>query len=84
MRYTVIWTPTALNVLAAIWNQAEDRNAVTAASNEMDRVLAAAPREQGESRKGNVRVMFANPLGVEYEVIEDDLKVEVLAVWRIA
>ncbi len=36
MRYTVIWTPVALDSLAAIWIQAEDRNAVAAASNEID------------------------------------------------
>jgi len=84
MRYTVIWTPAALDNLAAISNKAEDRNAVSAASNEMDRVLAASPRAQGESRRGNVRVMFASPLGAEYEIVEDDRKVEVLAVWRTA
>ena len=77
MRYTVIWMPVALNHLAAIWNEAEDRNAVSAASNEIDRLLAVSPRGQGESRQGTVRVMFASPLGAEYEVIEDDLRTRV-------
>jgi hypothetical protein len=84
MRYTVGWTEAALRELAAEWIQAEDRAAVTAAGNEIDRLLAISPREQGESRGGMVRVMFARPLAVEYEVIEDDCKVRVLTVWRVS
>ncbi len=43
MRYTVIWTQAALNKLAGIWNDDEDRGAVSAASDEIDRLLAASP-----------------------------------------
>ena len=84
MKYTVGWTGAALRELASEWIQAEDRAAVSAASNEIDRLLAGAPRAQGESRRGMMGVMFIRPLAVEYEIIEDDCKVRVLTVWRIA
>jgi len=34
VKYTVTWNRAALEELARIWNQAEDRGAVAAASNE--------------------------------------------------
>ena len=83
MKYTVGWTGAALRELASEWIQAEDRAAVSAASNEIDRWLAEGPRDQGESRSGMVRIMLVRPLAVEFEIIEDDCKVRVLAVWRV-
>lgn len=68
--------------LATVWNDAEDRDEVTAASDEIDRQLAAMPTSAGESRDGNVRILFVGPLAVDFEVIEDDCMVTVLAVWR--
>jgi plasmid stabilization system protein ParE len=83
MRFTVTWTRAALDELARIWNQAEDRGAVSAASYEMDRRLGASPESEGESRSGNVRVMFVRPLGADYEVSQLDCTVRVLTVWRV-
>lgn len=83
MSYTVTWTPVAEQKLAAIWIAAEDRQAVTAAANEADQLLGRAPRACGESRGAMLRVMFAGPLGVEFEIVEDDQKVRVLTVWRV-
>ncbi len=83
MKYTVTWTRAALEELARIWNLAADRGAVAAASNEIDRLLAASPGSVGESRGGHARVMFARPLGVDYEVLDEDRTVRVLTVWRV-
>ena len=83
MIYTVVWSPVAEQMLAAIWNTAEDRAAVTAAANETDLFLARKPRLCGESRRGSRRVMFTGPLGVEYKIIEDDRQVRVLTVWHV-
>ena len=52
-------------------NSANDRAAVTTAANEID-FSVRKPRLCGESREGALRVTFAGPIGVEYEIIEDD------------
>lgn len=83
MKYTVTWTEAALDELATIWSQADDRVAVTAASNEIDRLLGASPYTQGESRRGNVRVMFEGSLGADFAVFVNDRIVQVLTVWRV-
>ncbi len=56
---------------------------MTAASNEIDRLLGTSPYTQGESRHGNVRVMFEGPLGVDYAVFANDRIVQVLTAWRV-
>ena len=83
MKYTVTWTRSALDELATIWSQADDRTAVATASNEIDRLLAASPYLQGESRHGNVRVMFEGSLGADFAVLAEDRRVQVLTVWRV-
>lgn len=81
MNFRVLWTPVAEQQLADLWISASDRGAITAAANEVDRLLAANPLAQGESRFDQLRVTFEAPLGVEYEVHEADRLVYVLAVW---
>jgi hypothetical protein len=43
MRYTVVWLLSALRDLAALWNNAPDRAAVTDAANAIDIALARDP-----------------------------------------
>lgn len=81
MKYTVLWTPAAEQELAAIWMDAPDRAAVTSAASSIDALLAENADRQGESRHGNLRIIFAPPLGVEFDVLEEDRIVYVLAVW---
>jgi hypothetical protein len=69
--------------LADIWIRADDRNAVAQAADALDNALARDPSTQGESRQPGVRVTFAEPLGINFEVNHDDRQVRVLAVWRI-
>jgi hypothetical protein len=45
--FTVEWLPDALRELASLWLQAVDRNAVTAAQEEADRLLAQDPEGNG-------------------------------------
>ena len=82
MNYRVDWEPLAEQELAAIWNAAPDRNAVTAAASSLDRLLAHDPLRLGESRTSSVhRIAYHDILGVEYEVVEDDKLVIVHAVF---
>ena len=81
MTYTVLWTPEAENDLATIWIESEDRKAVATAANAIDTLLREQPQSQGESRYDSVRVMFAAPLGIDFEVVEEDRAIYVLTVW---
>jgi hypothetical protein len=84
MTYSVVWKKKALDQLAAIWNDSTDQAGVTAASNWLEKAIATRPLTFGESRKSSVvRVAHYPPLGMEFEVIEDDKKVRVLRVWSI-
>ena len=78
--YTVIWIPSTLDDLTAIWLNAADRNAVTRAVTRVDQLLAAAPAEQGESRPRRARIMFERPLVVTFEIDEDSRTVFVVGV----
>ena len=44
MKYTVTWTPSAEQDLAALWNAAPDRQAVADAADEIDTSLARPVR----------------------------------------
>ena len=81
MIFTIIWSAAAIQDLAAIWMSATNRNAITHASNEIDRILSRDPQYVGESRPGGQRVDFAGPLGFRFEVVVDDLRVTIGAVW---
>ena len=80
-----VWAAKAENQLAVAWTAAADRNAVTDAAARLDRVLMREPLKVGESRSSSVhRVAYDHPLGVEFEVIEDDKRVIVQGVFAIS
>lgn len=82
MTYRVIWGPQVEQMLAAIWLAAGDRRAETAAAAWFDRQLSRSPLALGESRESTLhRVEYYGPLGVEFEVIPDDNRVIVQAVF---
>jgi hypothetical protein len=84
MNYSVQFDALAEQDLAAIWTASADRTAVTAAATWIEHALRRDPLRMGESRSSSVhRVVFHLPLGVEYEVIEDDKLVLVHAVFAI-
>jgi hypothetical protein len=84
MSWTVVYRSSAQDHLANIWLNAPDRQAVTDAADEIDRLLASDPLNAGESRGGNTRIIVERPLTALYDVFPDDALVEVFAVfhWR--
>lgn len=83
MTFTVLWTPSAEQDLAAVWVAAHDRAAVTSAAATIDALLRENPQALGESREDSLRITFVAPLGVDFEVVEEDRIVYVLSVWLI-
>lgn len=82
--YTLDWVAPTDDQLAEAWLAAPDRNAVADAAYRVERELRRRPLRVGESRTSSVnRTVFDHPLGVEYEVIEDDKRVRVLRIWLI-
>lgn len=84
MKFTVIWTPAAEQDLAAIWLDADDRNAIASATNTIDWLLARTPESLGAPRFDTVRTLAIPPLGIDYEVVEQDRIVYVLSIWLSA
>jgi hypothetical protein len=79
----VFWSPHAEQELEEILQDPAARAECAAAARDIDRALRSDPLGFGESRYDNVRVGFALPLGVHYEVLEDVDTVIVYDVWRI-
>jgi hypothetical protein len=81
--YRVEWLQTALNQLAALWTPADStlRQAITAASHQIDQQLQTDPISASESRPGGRRVFFASPLGILFRMEADGQTVSILRVW---
>lgn len=85
MKFTVKLTRAGEDDLAAAWLASDDRPAVTAAADQMDRKLAADPLNAGESRTSSVnRVDCIPPLGFAFDVVVDDATVYVTAIWLVS
>jgi plasmid stabilization system protein ParE len=84
MSYRVEWTTDAENDLATIWTAATDRTAVTDASARIDAQLARAPLGFGQPWGSSVhRIATDDPIGIEFEIIEDDKVVLVHGVFTV-
>jgi len=83
MTYTVVWTPSAEDELAEIWNQAADQQAVADASNRIDRLLRRNPLDLIEPVHEGLFSFVAEPLAILLEVEPDDRLVRVVQVKRI-
>ena len=83
MNYTVTWKPAAQDELTELWLEAADRSDVTSAAHRIEQLLGRDPLAHGESRTGSIRVMFVSPVGVFFDVQEQDRIVAVLSVWRV-
>ncbi len=84
MSYLVEWTVEAENDLASCWTTLRDRSAVTVASQWLDVQLSIDPIHFGEPWASSVhRIAVQTPIGVEFEVIEDDKRVIVHGVFAV-
>ncbi|MDV6033471.1 MAG: hypothetical protein F9B45_25960 [Phycisphaera sp. RhM] len=79
-RYTVVWLRDAIDELGNIWLAAQDRDAVTATSAEIDRELASDATAKGKSLSEGLRVYDAPPLRAVFSVSDPDRTVEVARV----
>jgi hypothetical protein len=75
--YTVTWLPGAEIALANLWNNARNRALIAAAADELDAALARSPTQMGESRGGSLRIAFAKPLGILFDVDDSARSVRV-------
>lgn len=82
MTFDVNWSPDGENELAAVWMKSFNREAVSRASNTIDRRLMVDADDVGESRGGSVRIEFESPLGVLFSVDLDNRSVSVFHVWE--
>jgi plasmid stabilization system protein ParE len=78
----VTWVASALDELADIWNEAQDRQAVTEAANRIDRALGQTPDQKGRPR-GKYRIFRDFPVTVLFRVVPEDCRVFVVQVRRI-
>lgn len=84
MKFSLQWKHTATDELAEIWMSADSatRQRITAAANEVDRLLRSDPEEHSESRDADRRVMFVAPLVITFWINAETDSVEVLRVRR--
>ncbi len=82
MSYRVFWHPHAEQQLETILSNTANQAAFTRAAKEIDGHLVNDPLAFGESRFDTVRIGFAKPLGIHYEVLKDVETVIVYDVWR--
>lgn len=75
------WHPSTIQELAQIWLDAADRDAVTQATNAIDRSLAHDPGDKGVDFYGD-RLFVSIPLAVTFTVDDNDRVVQILQVWH--
>jgi hypothetical protein len=80
MNYTVVWRQRAEVQLARQWIRAANKDASSGYVEQVERILARNPKEQGESREENYRVWVYRPLLVFFHVDEPTRTVRVGAV----
>ena len=82
MKYRVLWSPQAEQRLESIIKRAAAPVEVVDASQKIDWQLLSAPNSFGESRSDQLRIGFAEPLAVLFEVMDDVRTAIVYDVWR--
>ena len=81
--YTVDWEPVALAMLAAIWSASQNRGAVTAAADAIDRQLAIDPFVHGVPVSEGLYAIEILPLRALFEVDTTAGEVTVVSVNRL-
>ena len=83
MNYAVLYKPDVLHQIDRMWNGADDKELIAQEIEDLNRMLAHDPVKLGESRSKGRRITFTQQLGVIFRVIELELTVIVVSVWRI-
>jgi hypothetical protein len=68
MSYSVRWRDVAERSLLFLLLRAVDKPALWAVARSVDEMLQSDPRDAGESREGNFRILFVRPLCVFFQV----------------
>ncbi len=81
--FTIFRTGEATSPLKHAWENAGDqlRQAIIRATQAIDRLLSREPHHQGESRDEGRRIVFSDPVGVEFEIDDTNRRVNVLRAW---
>ena len=80
MRYTVIWSPDALEKLASLWAKSSDRDGISRSAAAIERKLRDDPEQRGEDFYGD-RLLVENPLAVGFRVRVEDRIADIFDVW---
>ena len=80
-RYQVQWHEAAENQLMAMWIRSANKDAITGYVDQIDRILARDPLEQGESREANIRLAFFRPVCVRY-LVDETLRIVLIQTIR--
>ena len=82
--FRVEWLRETVDELAELWIEADSplRQAITEATHALDQELQADPFWRSESREGDVRISFSNPLALLFDVDPKQKIVWILHVWR--
>lgn len=80
--FRVRWERRAVDELTTLWTQADSiqRQAITAASHELDQRLRNDPYAEGESRSKGRRITFVPPLAVTFRIEPDGQTASVLQI----
>lgn len=85
MNYSVEWTELAESELAAVWLSVPDQADLSMISFLVDRTLGMTPFHIGIPCRSSVhRILKVVPLGLYYDIVEDDKKVIVQSCWLIS
>ena len=81
--WAVIWRSRALDELAdaLVGSDLAVQDLIERQVKDLNRRLSVDPTNEGESRSGNIRVTFADPVGIIFEVASADGIVRVLNFW---
>jgi len=81
-RFTVTWWDDALEELAQLWIDGDDRDALSAATLQIDSELSRDPHLKGEGLSEGLRRIDVGPLRAYFVVSEIDRRVEIVGVRR--
>lgn len=81
MSYRNDWHPDAFDTMQAIIrNHPDYKDYLAGALRELSQALSTNPNDTGESRGGNDRIVFVDPLVVTFRVLDADRRVRILSV----